>query len=133
LLLRRAPGSAFLPGMWVVPGGHVELGESLQGALLREVREEAGIRVQIRRPISATVLRYPVGPGRTHPTVWIDFLCRPHPSTLTGVPRLCPEEHCEYVWATSNELARYPTSSTLAASLRAALSLGSSRGEPEIR
>jgi 8-oxo-dGTP pyrophosphatase MutT (NUDIX family) len=31
------------PGIWVLPKGHVEAGESLHETALREVREEAGI------------------------------------------------------------------------------------------
>ncbi|KEO81365.1 8-oxo-dGTP diphosphatase [Tumebacillus flagellatus] len=33
-------------GWWVVPGGKVEVGESLQAAVIREVGEETGLTVQ---------------------------------------------------------------------------------------
>jgi ADP-ribose pyrophosphatase YjhB (NUDIX family) len=33
-------------GRWVVPGGTVELGESLEGALVREMEEETGLTVR---------------------------------------------------------------------------------------
>src|SRR4051812_3886787 len=42
VLLRRAPGDRFA-GHWEVPGGTVEAGESLERALARELREEAGL------------------------------------------------------------------------------------------
>jgi ADP-ribose pyrophosphatase YjhB (NUDIX family) len=34
-------------GIWTLPGGVVELGEGMQDALMREVREECGIEIEI--------------------------------------------------------------------------------------
>lgn len=44
LLIKRGKPPLF--GRWVVPGGTVELGESLEQALVREVREETGLVVR---------------------------------------------------------------------------------------
>ena len=44
LLVRRA--NPPLQGQWSLPGGLVELGESLRGALLRELEEETGLVVE---------------------------------------------------------------------------------------
>jgi ADP-ribose pyrophosphatase YjhB (NUDIX family) len=45
LMVRRAkdPGR----GLWSIPGGHVEPGEYLADALVREVREETALEVQV--------------------------------------------------------------------------------------
>ena len=36
-------------GKWVIPGGHVELGESLEKALIREVKEEVNLEVRVEK------------------------------------------------------------------------------------
>ncbi|WP_420643853.1 NUDIX domain-containing protein [Candidatus Leptofilum sp.] len=47
LLIRRADN-----GLWAVPGGYMEAGESLTEACAREVLEETGLRIQVQRLIS---------------------------------------------------------------------------------
>ena len=44
LLLRKRPPEA---GTWSLPGGRVEFGERLEDAVVRELREELGITVEV--------------------------------------------------------------------------------------
>jgi len=46
LLCRRDENSVIFPKVWVVPGGHVDPGEDIETACLRELREEVGIAVK---------------------------------------------------------------------------------------
>jgi len=43
-------------GVWGLPKGTLERGESLEGAALREVGEETGLRVSVREPLGS--IRY---------------------------------------------------------------------------
>uniref|UniRef100_A0A7S0I2Q1 Nudix hydrolase domain-containing protein n=1 Tax=Hanusia phi TaxID=3032 RepID=A0A7S0I2Q1_9CRYP len=43
LLTRRSSSMRTYPGAWVLPGGHVDLGEELFDTAAREVKEEVGI------------------------------------------------------------------------------------------
>jgi ADP-ribose pyrophosphatase YjhB (NUDIX family) len=62
LLQQRSDG-----GQWGLPGGSVEIGESVAEATVREVREETGLEVAIRRLVGVysdpglQVVRYPDG------------------------------------------------------------------------
>ena len=62
LLQQRSDG-----GQWGLPGGSVEIGESVRDAVRREVREETGLIVSVRRLIGVyseparQVVRYPDG------------------------------------------------------------------------
>ncbi len=45
LLLKRSQDSNNNPGKWDLPGGKMELDETLKEALVREVQEETGISI----------------------------------------------------------------------------------------
>ena len=49
LLIKR--GTVVFRGYWALPGGKVEAGETVEQAVIREVGEETGLKVEILRKI----------------------------------------------------------------------------------
>ena len=100
LLIRR--GKEPLYGRWVVPGGTVELGESLEDALVREMEEETGLRVE---PVEILTVfdRIHREEGQVvHHFVIVDYLCR----WRSGEAR-AGSDALEVAWASASELAAY--------------------------
>ena len=75
LLTRRADN-----GLWCLPGGQMESGESVVEACEREVWEETGLRIRVTRLVTVTsnphrLLEYP--DGNRYQVVGLCFLAEP--------------------------------------------------------
>lgn len=60
LIARRPPGDP-LEGMWELPGGKIEPGETPQECLARELAEELGMTAEIGDAVARTVFHYDHG------------------------------------------------------------------------
>jgi len=95
LILMRAPEMTYRPGAWDLPGGHLALGESVQECLVREVKEETGLAIEI-----GTMLG--LNKAIAEPFIQALYSCsvRGEP----GIIRLRPREHTDARWVTVGEL-----------------------------
>ncbi|WP_426515401.1 (deoxy)nucleoside triphosphate pyrophosphohydrolase [Diaminobutyricibacter sp. McL0618] len=81
-------------GLWEFPGGKVEAGESPESALVREVREELQVAIEVGQLIDRTVT---VSAG-----VSIDLTC--YHATLIGDPPKRSTDHDELRWMAVSDL-----------------------------
>ncbi|MHB8303146.1 MAG: NUDIX hydrolase [Acidobacteriaceae bacterium] len=98
LLVRRV--HAPMAGVWALPGGAVELGETLAQAVVRELTEETGLIVEPVAMLDALekIERDPAGNVQYH-YVLVEFLCR-----CTGGAMQAASDAAEVRWVPWDEL-----------------------------
>jgi 8-oxo-dGTP diphosphatase len=106
LLIQRGhePGQ----GLWSLPGGRVEQGETDEQALIREVSEETGLAVRPGRLIGS--VRRPAPDGAV-------FDIHDYAAAVTGGTLAAGDDADDARWAGPAELAELPLTDGLAAAL----------------
>ncbi len=101
VLVKRA--NEPLKGEWSLPGGAVDVGETLEQAIRREVREETGLDVEVG-PIVDVLdrIRHDADGRIKFHYVLVEFLCRP-----IGGELRCASDAEDAVWAADPDLVRY--------------------------
>jgi ADP-ribose pyrophosphatase YjhB (NUDIX family) len=106
-----------LKGEWSIPGGMLELGESVAAAAAREALEETGLTVEPGEVLGVfdRILPDSAGKVRYH-YVLIDLLCR----RVSGELR-AGGDAAEVRWLTAEQLRSFPVAEPAAGVLRKAL------------
>ena len=129
LLIRR--GSEPLRGEWSIPGGTLELGESLQEGVARELREETGLEVRVLDLIEVFDRIFPDDAPRASERkpqprfhfVIVDYLCE----RIGGEPR-AGSDVTHVAFATEDQLSQYHLTETATRVLKKAFAMALARG-----
>ena len=89
--LKKAQG-----GLWEFPGGKIEPNETCENAIVREIKEELDIDIEVKSYLSEKVFNYPEKDINL-----IALECK----KINGEIRLL--EHEDYKWVSKNELDNF--------------------------
>jgi 8-oxo-dGTP diphosphatase len=117
LIVRRARPPAH--GLFTLPGGGVEIGETLHEAVIREVREETGLAIE---PLALAGHREAITRDRDG-KVERHFVILPFAARWISGEVVLNEELAEARWLSPETLAGLKTTEGLADIVRAALAL----------
>jgi 8-oxo-dGTP diphosphatase len=108
-----------LAGTWSLPGGAVEVGETLEGCVTREMLEETGLDVRVGPVIEVfdRITRDEQGRVLYH-FVLVDYLCWPIGGQLTA-----GSDVADAVFADPDDLGRYDLTAKATAVIERALVL----------
>jgi 8-oxo-dGTP diphosphatase len=108
-----------LAGQWSLPGGTLELGESLEAGVAREIREETGLDVEVGPVVEVfdRILLDTQGRVQYH-FVLVDYLCRPLGGQLQA-----GSDVDDAVWVDQGDLADYHITAKATSVIERALSM----------
>lgn len=118
LLIKRSQEPS--KGMWSIPGGRLELGETVSEAVKREVLEECGVQIEIVRFLDVIDRILHDNDGKIHyHFVLIDMLA----NYISGEPKAQSDaEECR--WITPSELTKLDMNPQLRAVIMRAIQQG---------
>jgi 8-oxo-dGTP diphosphatase len=113
-----------LAGQWSLPGGAVEVGETLEACLVREMLEETGLEVSVGPVIEVLdrITHDEAGQVMYH-FVLVDYLCWP-----TGGSLCASSDVAEAVFADADDLVKYGLTAKATAVVERALKLDRQTG-----
>jgi 8-oxo-dGTP diphosphatase len=126
LLIKR--GYPPLEGQWSIPGGTLEVGETLTEGVQRELAEEAGLEVRVLELIEVfeRIFHDEAGKIRYH-FVILDYLCE----MVSGEARAASDV-VDVAWASEAELGKYMLTPTATRVIRKAFAMARGRRDSTI-
>lgn len=102
-LPRRAKTKEAFPDVYELPGGHIELGETIIEGLKREIKEELEMEIEVGELLEA----FTYESKKSGPSIEVVYLAR-FVGDIENV-KLHPEDHSRYQWVAENELDKVYT------------------------
>ncbi|MGJ1387534.1 (deoxy)nucleoside triphosphate pyrophosphohydrolase [Sphingobacterium spiritivorum] len=96
ILICQRSEKMMLPLKWEFPGGKIEAGESKKDCLIREIKEELHLDIEVNEPLQMVEHHY------------TDFSLQLFPFVCTVIAgELTPQEHAQAIWVSRQQLMNY--------------------------
>jgi ADP-ribose pyrophosphatase YjhB (NUDIX family) len=105
LLVRRGRGPNV--GLWAIPGGKIDFGESMPAAAVREVKEETGLEIELEEVVWVGDAMGPGDPPAWHYTL-VDYRAR-----VVGGALVAGDDAREVVWVPLDRVLNLPVTPTM--------------------
>lgn len=90
-------------GKYVVPGGHIELGETIEQALKREIKEETNLDIFDIKFITIQEFIFGEEFHKRRHFIFLDYACKTKTADV-----VLDKEGSDYIWTTVDEALKLP-------------------------
>lgn len=97
-LPKRADTKKFLPGLYELPGGHVDYGEDIIAGLKREIQEEFGMTISVGDPFAAFTYKNLVKHSHSIEVIYFATFNEPFERI-----KINPRDHSTFGWFSKDE------------------------------
>lgn len=103
-LPKRAATKKFLPGVYELPGGHIDFGEDIVFGLKREIKEEFGADIEVGDPFASFTYSNEVKGSHSVEVIYFATFTSPVDDI-----KINPDDHSQYGWFSEDELEKVMT------------------------
>lgn len=98
-LPKRAETKKFLPGVYEIPGGHIDYGEDIVEGLKREIMEEFEMNIQVGDPFAAFAYVNEVKGSHSAEIIYFATFTDP----IENI-QIHTEDHSEFIWLEEKDI-----------------------------
>lgn len=103
-LPKRAETKKFLPGVYEIPGGHIDYGEDIVTGLKREIQEEFQMDVAVGDPFASFTYTNDIKGSHSIEVIYFAQFTNP----IENI-QIDPEDHSSFEWIAESEIEKIYT------------------------